>query len=47
MIVRVGITDSVSTEVLDGLAEGTRLVTSTLSTGPSRDQFSGPRPLPQ
>jgi HlyD family secretion protein len=47
IVVRVGITDSVSTEVLDGLAEGTRLVTSTLSSGVNVNAFSGPRPLPQ
>lgn len=47
MVVRVGITDSVSTEVLDGLAEGTRLVTLTLSSGVNINAFSGPRPLPQ
>jgi HlyD family secretion protein len=47
IVVRIGITDSVSTEVLDGLAEGVPLVTSTLSSGPNPNQFSGPRPLPQ
>ena len=48
IIVRVGITDSVSTEVIDGLSEGTQLVTSTLSSGVNLDRFSGgPRPIPQ
>jgi HlyD family secretion protein len=47
IVVRVGITDSVSTEVIDGLAEGTQLVTSTLSSGVNLDSFSRPRPLPQ
>ena len=46
VVVRVGITDSVSTEVLDGLTEGTRLVTSTLSLGAKANAFE-PRPIPQ
>jgi HlyD family secretion protein len=42
MVLKVGIADGVDTEVLEGAAEGTRLVTSTLSPGARRNAFGDP-----
>jgi HlyD family secretion protein len=39
IVVKIGITDSMKTEILDGVAEGIRLVTATVSPGANR--FSG------
>jgi HlyD family secretion protein len=46
MIVRVGITDGIDTEVLAGLAEGARVVTSTLAGGARKLPFGGGPPPP-
>jgi HlyD family secretion protein len=43
-VVKVGITDSVDTEILDGLAEGTPVVTSTLSGIAKSIEGGGPPP---
>jgi len=44
VLVRTGLTDGVDTEVLAGLAAGTPVVTSTLSTGARSGGFGGPPP---
>ena len=44
VVLKVGIADGVDTEVLDGAAEGTALVTSTLTPGLNRNAFGGPSP---
>jgi HlyD family secretion protein len=43
-VVKVGITDSVDTEILDGLAEGVPVVTSTLSGIAKSNEGGGPPP---
>ena len=44
VLVKAGITDGVNTEILEGLAEGTSVVTSTLSSGTKTSSFGGPPP---
>lgn len=44
VILKVGITDGVDTEILDGLAEGGSVVTSALATGAKSGGFGGPPP---
>jgi HlyD family secretion protein len=44
VIVKTGITDGVDTEILDGLAEHTPVVTSTLSATATSSGFGGPPP---
>ena len=44
VIVKTGITDGVDTEILEGVTEGTPLVTSTLSSGAKGSSFGGPPP---
>jgi len=44
VIVKAGITDGVDTEILDGLSEGARVVTSTLSGTSASSGFGGPPP---
>jgi HlyD family secretion protein len=44
VVLKAGITDSVDTEILDGLAEGARVVTSTLSGSKTSNGFGGPPP---
>ncbi len=44
IIVKIGFTDGVVTEILDGLTEGLMVVTSTLSPGATRSGFGGPPP---
>jgi len=44
VIVRIGLTDGVDTEILEGLAEGSRVVTSTLSSVARSGGFGGPPP---
>ena len=44
ILVKAGMTDGVETEILDGLAEGTQLVTSTLSGTAKSSGFGGPPP---
>jgi HlyD family secretion protein len=44
LIVKSGITDGVDTEILDGLNDGTPVVTSTLSAAVSSGGFGGPPP---
>ena len=44
VIVKTGITDGVDTEVLDGLAEGAVVVTSTLTAAQQAGGFGGPPP---
>jgi HlyD family secretion protein len=44
VIVKTGISDGVNTEEQEGVPEGTRLVTSTLSSGAKPAGFSGPPP---
>jgi HlyD family secretion protein len=44
VIVKTGITDGVDTEILEGVTEGTPLVTSTLSSGAKGSGFGGPPP---
>ncbi len=44
LVVKVGLTDGVETEVLLGLFEGTPLVTATLSSGAKSSGFGGPPP---
>jgi HlyD family secretion protein len=48
-IVHVGATDGVNTEIIDGLAQGERVVTATLATGVTGVQFGPPNggPPPQ
>ena len=44
LIVKAGITDGVNTEILDGLSEGTPVVTSTLTAGAKNSGFGSPPP---
>ena len=44
IIVKAGITDGVDTEILEGLADGALVVTSTLSTSAKTSNFGGPPP---
>ena len=44
VIVKIGLTDGKDTEILDGLTEGSRLVTSTLSPVATPRGFGGPPP---
>jgi HlyD family secretion protein len=44
LVIRTGITDGVNTEILDGLPEGSRVVTSTLSGTAKSSGFGGPPP---
>jgi HlyD family secretion protein len=44
LIVKVGLSDGVDTEVLSGVTEGTPLVTATLSGGAKPGSFGGPPP---
>lgn len=44
IVVKAGITDGVDTEILDGLTEGTAVVTSSLSSGKKAGGFGGPPP---
>ncbi len=44
IIVRAGITDGVDTEILDGLTDGTAVVTSNFSTTKTTGGFGGPLP---
>jgi len=44
MVIRTGITDGIDTEVLDGLSEGTAVVTSAVSSGSVKSGFGGPPP---
>ena len=44
VIVKTGITDGVDTEILEGITEGARVVTSTLSTSTKSSGFGGPPP---
>ena len=44
MVVKAGITDGVDTEILDGLTEGTAVVTSSLSGMKKGGGFGGPPP---
>jgi HlyD family secretion protein len=44
IIVKAGITDGINTEILDGLSEGARVVTSTLAAGIKNSGFGGPPP---
>jgi len=44
VIVKTGITDGVDTEIIEGLAEGAPVVTSTLSTSTKSSGFGGPPP---
>ena len=46
VIVKAGITDGVDTEILEGLAEAARVVTSTLSGATKTTDFGGPPPGP-
>ena len=46
VIVKTGITDGVDTEILEGLAEGAPVVTSTLSASAKNSGFGGPPPGP-
>ena len=46
VIVKAGITDGVDTEILDGIAEGAPVVTSTLSSSAKESGFGGPPPQP-
>jgi HlyD family secretion protein len=47
LIVKTGITDGVNTEILDGLSEGSPVVTSTLSGGSKSSAFGPPGQAPQ
>lgn len=47
VVVRTGITDGVDTEILDGLSDGTAVVTSTRATGGGRGASLGPPPQGQ
>jgi len=47
VIVKTGISDGVNTEVVEGVSEGTRLITSTISSGTKPVGFSGPPPQAQ
>ncbi len=44
VIVKIGLTDGVDTEILEGLTEGSRVVTSTLSPLAKSGGFGGPPP---
>jgi HlyD family secretion protein len=44
LIVKTGITDGVDTEIVDGLSQGTPVVTSTLSGGAKSSGFGSPPP---
>ena len=44
LLVKVGLSDGVDTEVLSGMTEGTSLVTATLSGGAKSGGFGGPPP---
>ncbi len=44
LVVKAGITDGVNTEILDGLNEGTPVVTSTLAAEAKSSGFGGPPP---
>lgn len=46
VVVKTGITDGVSTEILEGVTEGTQVVASTLSTTAKAGGFGGPPPTP-
>jgi HlyD family secretion protein len=47
VIVKTGISDGINTEVVEGVAEGTQLVTATISSGTKSVGFSGPPPQAQ
>jgi len=44
IVIKTGITDGVETEIIEGLSEGTAVVTSSSSTSASRSGFGGPPP---
>lgn len=44
IVIKVGITDGIETEVLDGLSDGTAVVTSAVSSSPAGGGFGGPPP---
>jgi HlyD family secretion protein len=44
IVIRTGITDGIDTEALDGLSEGTAVVTSAVSSGSAKGGFGGPPP---
>ena len=44
VVIKTGITDGVETEVLEGLSEGSSVVTSAISSSPARGGFGGPPP---
>ena len=44
VIIKAGITDGVDTEILEGIAEGAPVVTSTLSASAKESSFGGPPP---
>jgi HlyD family secretion protein len=44
LIIKAGITDGVDTEIIDGLSQGTPVVTSTLAAGAKSSGFGGPPP---
>ena len=44
IVLKVGITDGVDTEILEGATNGTAIVTSTLSSGAKPSSFGGPPP---
>jgi HlyD family secretion protein len=46
VVVKTGITDGVSTEILEGVTEGTQVVASTLSSTAKGGGFGGPPPAP-
>jgi HlyD family secretion protein len=46
LVVKTGISDGISTEILDGLNDGARVVTSTLTATASSSGFGGPPPGP-
>jgi hypothetical protein len=45
-VVKIGITDGVNTEILEGVTEGTQVVASTLSSTAKGGGFGGPPPAP-